>query len=457
VDDLLEVGDAPAPRALRSLGTSERFYWLYDKVSCTDFYVAARLRSPVKPGALRAALGRLRERFPLLRTGVAVVGSRVLLVDAPDADIPVSVEAASPAEAVDRMTVELDRRFADSEPPLRARVFEHELGCTLGLSFRHAFIDGASAAVLVQLLLLDLGGVRGSSGPAVAIGPPQEERFPAPLRSALGKVVVLLRNVAAGLVARLSFGAYQQIPPMAGRAPAPRTRSRVLHHRFSAADTEAIRERCRREGTTVTAVLVAAQMKAKRALFQRLGAVTLGVAVAVDLRDTYSDPVNPLTPGLHITLVASEARVLADHDLWVLARKVKEGFTARLRRGAGHLMWSVFPSFLFPPNRRGAQRMDALQRRAPAMSVVTNMGRMDLGEGAEALHRDLEGMFFAMGAQTGCPFVTAAGSLGGRLMLSMASNRDALPEETARQCFGSVVAQLEELIDGAGVGSPRST
>ena len=138
-----------------------------------------RLRGPLDPQALRAALQRLAARHPVLRTGFDLGGfSEPLQLVHREVELPLAWEDLGhlpdeEQEAAVAAWFERERRqpFDWSRPPLlRAQVHRRSDGTfQFGVGFHHSILDGWSTATLLSELFRDylfLAGVEGASAPA---------------------------------------------------------------------------------------------------------------------------------------------------------------------------------------------------------------------------------------------------------------------------------------------------
>ncbi|MFB6890387.1 condensation domain-containing protein [Kitasatospora sp. NPDC056327] len=150
------TGPGPAP-----LSHAQQRMWLMDRLGegGARYHVplATRLRGPLDPAALAAALTGLAARHEILRTRYGRDGDRPHQEAAPPAPVPLPVHDAAPGAATALLHAEAARPFdLATGPVLRALLVRHAPDDhTLLLTIHHIAVDGGSLPVLAA----DLGAL----------------------------------------------------------------------------------------------------------------------------------------------------------------------------------------------------------------------------------------------------------------------------------------------------------
>jgi len=420
----------------RRLGTAERFYWLFDEVSCTNFVVVAELDGVLDSGTLEAGLAGLCSRHPRLRTRIVVdAQGQVVFESGAAPEIPILRTEGEPARWQREARRQLDLRFEPSAcPPVRCVWIDGADRHALLMTFHHALTDARSAALLVEEMLLG----RESEVESEAL-PPQEALHPPRFRGLWARARWIWRRFVEGVGKVLRGG----IEPLPGRTAAVSTqRDPVIRTvRMSREQTTALLGRCRREGTTVQGALCAAQLLATAAEFPDSAVRLHRISSAVSLRRRLCRPVGESDPGMFISVIHTDHRVGSASRPWDLAREVVAQLRARLDRGDAHMLWQAFPpAWFFPPHERGAQRLSRLVAADPVGHIVTNLG--DLGAGDSDGAVQLQSIHFVMAPHPGCDLVTCAATYRGRLVVNGVFDGATMPSDLQERFIGHVVGVL---------------
>jgi hypothetical protein len=236
---------------IRYLGPSEAYFWLSNQNSWKHFVVAAQITGEATTASWRTALDAVQRRHPLL--GVCIDADdngapyfRLL----PQLRIPLQIV---PGDALqrweDEMETELSTPFPVEDALLVRAVLVHEAHrATILLTIHHSIADGLSVALIVRDILEALSGKPLEPLP---VPRPQEDLCPPPT----------IQSTELG-----SDEPETPAPPSAPGTPLKRDRSflRVRSLRLPAELSDRLRERSRREGTTVHGALTAALVLAGR-------------------------------------------------------------------------------------------------------------------------------------------------------------------------------------------------
>lgn len=411
----------------RSLGYAERFYWLYDRVSCTNFTVVAELRRPVDATALGEAIDEARWAYPLLDARIRRDEQGRVLLE-PGTGTPgdlLVLNRGRGAEDETGITAALDARFPWGNHPLHRFELQPRAdgsGC-FQATFHHALLDARSGISLVERILeRALGG--GEIGPRTGFPPNQESLYPQRWRGASARLSAMWMVLRG----KLETAGSVQIPFL-GQGP---RRPLVLDLSLDERQTAGWIERARAEKTTLQGLLAAIQLAALRAEIAGEGERKLTVYHAVDLRPTFEPALSPEELGMFISMLPTSHRLSPGIDLWDLAREVRARLVRGLSRGEAHLTWTGSPPlWLLPADERGSRREQQMLDLLPPMTVVSNVGRV--GNPTAALRQAVSSVHFAMGPQTGCPLLSAVTTWAGRLRVNLCIDQERIALEPAHR------------------------
>jgi NRPS condensation-like uncharacterized protein len=235
----------------RALGAMERLFWFMDQKHPAHLTVTAEVKGFTKVQSWRDALDAVQKRHPVLSTSINrnEEGQPALYqVDA--APIPLRVVDGSVRE---RWELEVDREMAvpftpDQAPLIRSVLIHQPQSAALIIIAHHAIADGMALVFLIRDLLQVLSG---GQLEALSFSSSAEE-----LLSKLPKREEIVQAEAS------QAGAPQAEPALyqEGNDLAPRAAARKLDENLTAT----LKERARREGTTVQGALCAALVLAGR-------------------------------------------------------------------------------------------------------------------------------------------------------------------------------------------------
>jgi mycobactin peptide synthetase MbtE len=168
----LSLGQPP------TLSPSQRRLWFLDQLApdsaAYNTAMAERLRGPLEPTALRAALRAVADRHEVLRWRITRVAGAPHVTCDPPGDVPLTVVDLSTTDPVDRETALRARLQASAAtrfdlatgPVWRAELYrldtdEH----VLAMTFHHAVFDGWSQAVLYDQLATAYRAARDGAAP----------------------------------------------------------------------------------------------------------------------------------------------------------------------------------------------------------------------------------------------------------------------------------------------------
>ena len=236
---------------IRALGAREHMFWLMDQKHPVHLTVTVEVKGITKVQSWRDALDAVQKRHPILSTSIKrnEEGQPALYqIDA--APIPLRVVDGS---AQERWELELDREMAlpftpEQAPLIRSVPIHKPQSAVLIMVAHHSIADGMALVFLIRDLLQVLSG---GQIEALSFSSTAEE-----LLSKLPKGEKIAQAEAS------QAGAPQAEPALyrEGNGLTPRVTARKLDENLTAA----LKERARREGTTVQGALCAALVLAGR-------------------------------------------------------------------------------------------------------------------------------------------------------------------------------------------------
>ena len=233
-----------AARVLRPLGSYEEFFWLIDKNRPVHFALAAKVQGATAFGQWRNAFDLVQRRHPLLSVSIETNGnSRPYFCRNIAAPIPLRVIQANDATLRWKleMEVELSIPFDPEDAPLvRAALLLEPNQAVVILVAHHSIADGRSIAFVIRDLLRALSG---------------EDIDVLPLLPSHEEILRLTR--INGIQPLQQSNAPTPVRP-ATYIRKEQSRPRIKGVRLSSALTSMLRERARREKTTVHGALFAA-------------------------------------------------------------------------------------------------------------------------------------------------------------------------------------------------------
>ena len=242
---------ANTKKEVRALGAMERLFWLMHQNHPAHFTVTAEVKGITKVQSWRDALDAVQRRHPVLSTSInRNEAGQPALYQVEGAPIPLRVVDG---RVQGRWELELDHEMAvpvtlDQAPLIRSVLIHKPQSAVLIMIAHHAIADGMALVFLIRDLLQVLSG--GQIEPLSFSGSAEE------LLSGLPEGEKLVQAEASQADAPQAEPAlYRE-----GNGMAPRVTARKLDEHLTAT----LKERARREGTTVQGALCAALVLAGR-------------------------------------------------------------------------------------------------------------------------------------------------------------------------------------------------
>jgi hypothetical protein len=354
--------------------------WLTSKIQSINFALTARLHGALNPDQLRAALDKLRLKYPTLSMRLTETAHRqVVLIPDPDLEIPVRlVERRSPEQWVAEVAAELGRPFdLLNDAPLRLVWLRGEDASELSFICPHALADGLSVVYLIRDFLEFL------ERPEAAIQPlPPAPSMSAGLPDFPRKrwLVWQFKIKAAVFQCLLKLAPQQPLPPRKQVA------YQLLSWELTPAQTAALIHRSRSENTTVHAALSAAFLRAFGEL--RGNGWKRRLQSPLSLRERLNPPAGEAF-GLYVNLVELSVDCAPQRDFWAVAREIKQSLARRAENR--HIFRSLIEGNIMM-DRLGAviaPEFVAQSFLTVAYDLsITNLGRLNLPTQAGALQLD---------------------------------------------------------------------
>jgi hypothetical protein len=389
----------------RRLSTEERFFSLFEQAARVNFAITARVAGQITERQLREALAVLKTRHPLMAVRMGELdftGGWLSSEGVPDFPIRI-VETSDEQAWTGIVEEELQRTFSFQTGPLTRFALVHSDGWTdLIVVCQHGIADGLSGAYLLRNLLRQIGGPAPDAAPADAcriIGdlvPPKR-----PARPANGHA---------------ADGGPRPKGPL-GPGPTPQAGAMaLLQWSLDQPTTEALRQRCRAEQTTVHAALTAAFL---RAFVDLDGETTLRrVETPVNLRPRLTADLGEEF-GLYVTILETSVECAAGRTFWEVARAFRQDLQAQLD---GERYFDDIRKF----TRLSKLLPNAVARRlTPPFTIsydisITNLGALDFPLEYGPLR--LEALYGpSLSIQIPNHRVLGVACVGGRICFSLAS------------------------------------
>ena len=251
---LQEVSIMPAIESkteVRALGAREQMFWLMDQKHPVHLTVTAEVKGTTKARDWRDALDAVQKRHPILSTLIKRnEEGQPALYHADAAPIPLRVVDGRVQE---HWELELDREMAlpftpEQAPLIRTVLIHKPQSAVLIVIAHHSIADGMALVFLIRDLLQVLSGEQIEAFSVTSSGEELLNKLPK------GEEIVQVETSQAGAPAA-EPALYRE-----GDGLAPRAIARKLDEHLTAA----LKERARREGTTVQGALCAALALAGR-------------------------------------------------------------------------------------------------------------------------------------------------------------------------------------------------
>jgi hypothetical protein len=343
-----------AHNASRSLGALEHLFWLLDQNRPVHFVVTALISGETSPCDWRRALDRLQERHPIMSVCIDGKPGSIPSFHQTDArPIPLRIVADEPerrweAEVAEELATPFNPRQA---PLVRAVLIQGARDAAFMLVAHHSIADGLSLAYATRDTLDVLDGR--TLEPLTWL-PSQDD----------------LMNVSDSVADGREQNHTQALNPAVYR-PNDNARPTVKGLRLSQDLTSSLRDRARREGTTVHGAICAALLLASREVFTEWRDTPIRIMSPINVRPLVDVGENC---GVFVSATTSVFDGEAKH-FWDLARDARNGIAANQNREYIAAGLSAFRQVV----GNGAEVATAAEFAAQVFAneiMVTNLGSL---------------------------------------------------------------------------------
>ena len=243
--DASTVPATKSKKEVRALGAMEQLFWLMDQKYPAQLTVTAEVKGFTKVQSWRDALDAVQRRHPVLSTSInRNEEGQPALYRADAAPIPLRVVDG---RVQGRWELEVDREMAapftpEQTPLIRSVLIHKPQSAVLIMIAHHAIADGMALVFLIRDLLQVLSGGQIETLSFSSAAEELLSRLPE------GEKIIQAETSQAG-APQTEPAQYQE-----GNGLAPRATARKLDENLTAT----LKERVRREGTTVQGALCAA-------------------------------------------------------------------------------------------------------------------------------------------------------------------------------------------------------
>ena len=373
---------APISQPLNPL---EHAFFLLDRGARFNGVQIMTVRGPLSEQLVRPVLLRLQLRYPLLRVRIAGDDRAPLLTEQGAGPLPLRVlPRTGDLQWLQIAEDEMNRPFGYADDHLtRLTLLLGRDRTDVILAHHHVTGDALSIGYVMRDLLKDMAALtQGQPLPPVEslpLPPPLSTVLPREARG-IHRYVAMNAFLGSHILMRPLRRA-RQLPIEQPAVPEAR-RMRMCHRALTGHDLATLRERARREGTSVHGALCAALLLATTqevfAADLRAGRkMTLGCFSTINLRDKLVPTVGE-TMGNFISQVTTFHRVVPAPPLWELARAVKRELGQALRWGE-HYVTLPMMGMLIPWGRNPASRfIRRFDGASPAALGLTNLAQLPI-------------------------------------------------------------------------------
>ena len=425
----------------RRLGRSEHIYWLLDQLYCLNFVVFAELEGILNEEDLQRALKIIQLENPALRTKITVDRAGRPCFKSVSADgRPLELERHGLRNWRESIESQLATPFKQKEALLARFLWFQGKGkkSVVAMVFHHSIADGRSGACALFDVLRHAVGQDPSIQLKEAHPSSQQLDFIQDKGLVGGKLKELKFWLDKG---KESLKFREQLPGYDMKAGTAR-KIKIIPSSISSKTSKALLRVCRENDTTVHGALGAALLFAIFDEFKAEKSRYLGVNSLVDLRSKLKGGLTEQDLGLYISTVTTIHLLDEQPDFWRVAREIPEQLKAIMNSGDANLINSVYPeTALFTANRSGAKRLQKVVAMAPASSMLTNIGRVDV----MPLGKDLriKTVSFAVSPPAQHPICMTTASYDGQICTNILYDQCKLQEAQARRITDNILSRLQ--------------
>lgn len=422
----------------RRLGPTEVIYYLLDQLHCLNFVVYAEISGKLDPARLDLALQIVQSEKPLLRASIVTHQGHPWFKPVPMKQAPLKVQTAPYRNWRQKITEQLESPFTGGGLLCRFFWFGGSGEKTVvAMVFHHAIADGKSGVNALMEV------IQRASGTEVPL------RFQPAHPSAQALDRVEHQGLVHSSVRKFKYWLGQgkaallfpkQLPGYDVQLRSQRQIA-VIPVSVPAKTAQALLAECRANGTTVHGALGAAQLLAINEEFGDARARQLGLTSLADLRGVLSGDLTDQDLGLYIATITTVHAVPAQPDFWQLATHIRKQLQESTRSGDANLVHSVYPKeAIFSPSLHMARLVQSAAAMAPASSMLTNIGKVDVVALDNGVQIRSAGFVVAPPPQN--PICVTATSYADGMHLNVLYDQTKLDDEQAHRIAHNLVAYL---------------
>lgn len=432
-----DTGESLEP--IRDLGALEFGVEMLERVGSGHIVRVIECDGRLDLASLEEALHDLVARMPLLRTRIVRPPDAMPYFAPNDARPAVSVEERrGPADWVAAFHQQLNTPFDEDGPLVRVQALtSDEEGAEILVSIHHSLCDGRSIQDFCTALVLQYerrlgGGVLEPAETAAkrTVSPRADELLPTWLS---GERLQELTNELMKNPVFFSGEAPAGFADERGQATAPSV-THMHSYRVPADQLKGLGELARQSGTTVHGALTAALLLASAASGKVDVDKPFTLQHTMDLRPFLREPLDVDDMGMYASGVMTMSPDVPTTSFWELARDIRQQMDAAMERHE-HLVTTALAAQIISHNTEA--------RKFPCMSLVSNIGRVDIPTEASSLQvRSIHGGTPVHGWGTSMLYCLAVGVPDG-LLFNLFHPFPEMTDETATVIGDHMLEEFE--------------
>jgi NRPS condensation-like uncharacterized protein len=421
----------------RRLGKTEYFYWLYDKIDCTNFVLATTLTGKGAGICVEQHLEKTLKSFSRLQESVVVEKNKVPgFAKKKVFNTTVSYRSGNEGLYSDLLKKELTEAFEQGQAPVRALVYylipENKL--MLAITFNHVFNDARGALTIFKFLLTSIYWSETSESKFILPETPaQEKLLPRSVRG-----LCLLKHIKSSETKKrnnISFRNNNSISPASYRE------FRIFRKLVDEEKTETILKYCKSNKISITSFLAAIQCSLVRDFMAVEGEIPVAINIPFDNRDNILPGDMGNIPGLYITIPRLIININNNYELPVIAGEIGKRLKYLKESKERYLTFQFFPAKLFPPDTRGINLLKKSLSKKPVSSMLTNLGKIELKTNDGRLI-PVPNIDFHVAPSRDCIVCTSAVSYKRQLSISVGINTAITGYERSSDIFERYISRL---------------
>ena len=429
----------------RRLGRSEHIYWLLDQLYCLNFVVFAELEGTLNEEDLQLALGIVQLENPALRTNITIDRAGRPCFKSVSADEwPLQLECHGLRNWRVAIETQLATPFTREEAPLARFLWFQGKGkkSVVAMVFHHSIADGRSGACALFDVLRHAVG----QAPSIQLKKAQPSSQQLDLIQDKGLVAGKLKELKFWLDKGKESLKFREQLPGYDMAAGDTREIKIIPSSISSKVSKALLAVCRDNNTTVHGALGAALLFAIFDEFEEEKSRYLGVNSLVDLRSKLKGGLTEQDLGLYISTVTTIHLLDEQADFWRVAREIPEQLKGVMNSGDANLINSVYPeTALFTPNKSGAKRLQKVVAMAPASSMLTNIGRVDVLPLGNDIR--IKTVSFAVSPPAQHPICMTSTSYDGQIHVNVLYDQCKLKSKQAKRMTDNILSRLLQETD----------